>query len=71
MIYVLCLYSVRLEGPQMAPRKCPSQREALSESPLAAAHIIATYPASPQMGLRTSVPILGSVRRRGRPRRAR
>ena len=47
----------------MAPRKCPSQREAVSESTLAAAHIIATYPASPQMGLRTSVPILVPVRR--------
>ena len=48
----------------MAARKCPSQREAVSETRLAAAHIIATYPASPGMGLRTSVPILGPVWRR-------
>ena len=47
----------------MAPRICASQREALSESTLAAAHIIPTYAALPQMGLRTSVPILVPVRR--------
>ena len=51
----------------MAPRICPSQREAVSESTLAAAHIIPTYAALPQMGLRISLPTLGSVRRRGRP----
>ena len=51
----------------MAVRKCPSGREAVSESPLAAAHIIATYPALPGMGLRISVPTLASVWRRGRP----
>ena len=45
----------------MAARKCARQRETVSRSSLAAAHIIATYPASPGMGLRTSVPILGSV----------
>ena len=47
----------------MVPRKCPSQREAVSESTLAAAHIIPTYARLPQMVLRTSLPILGSVRR--------
>ena len=48
----------------MAARECPSQREAVSETRLAAVLIIATYPGSPGMGLRTSVPVLGSVWRR-------
>ena len=55
----------------MAPRICASQREAVSESTLAAAHIIATYPALPRMGLRISVPSVGSGRRGHMPHPAR
>ena len=55
---------------RLAPQICPSPREPVSGSTLAAAHIIPTYPALPQMVLLISLPTLGSVWRWGRPRPA-
>ena len=47
----------------LAPQICPSGREPVSGSTLAAAHIISTYAALPRMGLRIPLPTLASVRR--------
>ena len=55
-------YSQAAHAAKAGLHQCPSGREAVSESALAAAHIISTYPASPHMGLRISLPTLASVR---------